>query len=612
MRRFLHKAVMLCCGAVLVHSNAAGQDNFPFAPGTLDAQGDLESWSWERVRNHRDATIGNLNGLTKVHQKDNAADPTLLGYASQKVEGKNFETELDLTNAKGLFQLAIHVDDKASLELVEIPAPGAPEGSNVIGEIYFVDGTALWNKQKSYKEFTDYLPTGRKYKLRLTYRNTANLTDRHPDGFIDYDGVNVFIVSNQMAVEKVQFDGGIQLTSDTGAPYNTWHYVDSEKNAQPGVEEPDGNADFDLGAAAAPDEIKIYPYAYASNTKARVKAKFWTNNLPANQEIWVQGVAINQESNFKLKPKPLINSEYTWENGDSNIVKDRAIQYLTTRNRNKFWEGEIASNPVKIKWEARLGAAGDKWFTIGTTEHTIYVTWDQPDIPNRQETVFNISCRKADGMTMNMGEEDAVFNAIWTQFKKPDLQVKRCKDGQVMKYWGVEAKNQVDAGNQQPGQVSWLLGNADGTCEAWMNFFADCLEAQKLPGVSRSTLQLEFLNFVGDPNEIDPGDRIGHTLFVEDYKIVNGKGVLVSYTPGQGNPEPEATQFDFKTGGHCVVYYNNKIWDPSYGIADKTPEEWETEAVGLLFYEEVGPGNDNIIFDPNGPAYKNQTFIYVN
>lgn len=88
--------------------------------------------------------------------------------------------------------------------------------------------------------------------------------------------------------------------------------------------------------------------------------------------------------------------------------------------------------------------------------------------------------------------------------------------------------------------------------------------------------------------------------------------MLVSYTPGQGNPEPEATSFDFKVGGHCVVYYNNKIWDPSYGIADKTPEEWETEAVGLLFYEEVGPGNNNIIFDPNSPAYKNYTFIYVN
>jgi hypothetical protein len=174
-------------------ASSATAGDFPFAKGTFDADGKLKQWKLEDVRIHCDKAIGDLAGRNSVMEKDDAADPLLIAYLSDAVEDKTFETILDLSDIQGLVHVAIQVDDHATLTVKEIPNSIQPDGHTPIDQTYELIGTALWNKGRSYKEFPTPIPAGRKYNLKLDYRNTDNLTKQY-DGLIDFDGVNVFLM----------------------------------------------------------------------------------------------------------------------------------------------------------------------------------------------------------------------------------------------------------------------------------------------------------------------------------------------------------------------------------------------------------------------------------
>lgn len=177
--------------AILASSATAG--DFPFAKGTFDTDGKLKQWKLEDVRIHCDKAIGDLAGRNSVMEKDDAADPLLIAYLSDAVEGKTFETVLDMSDIQGLVHVAIQVDDHATLTVKEIPDSIQSDGHTPIDQTYELIGTAPWNKGRSYKEFPTPIPAGRKYNIKLDYRNTDNLTKQY-DGLIDFDGVNVFLM----------------------------------------------------------------------------------------------------------------------------------------------------------------------------------------------------------------------------------------------------------------------------------------------------------------------------------------------------------------------------------------------------------------------------------
>lgn len=179
--------------ASAIFTNVASATFFPFANGTFDNSGKLAYWSIEAVRAYRDAAIGDLTGLNSNAEKDNAADPNRIAYCSGQVEELGLETELDLTSYTGLIFLAIQVDDVATLTVKEKVTGEEPEGHKPIDAKFEVKGTALWKVDRSYKEFPIPIPAGRVYEFKLDYANTANLTDKY-DGYIDYDGVNVFLM----------------------------------------------------------------------------------------------------------------------------------------------------------------------------------------------------------------------------------------------------------------------------------------------------------------------------------------------------------------------------------------------------------------------------------
>ena len=202
----LHHLRLIMAFALLI--SPAYAQKFPYADGTFE-NNVLQPWSLEKVRAFRDEVIGDLTDKDTIPKKDNAAVSDLLGHWSKQVEGKRtedqdntkgddpeaviFKTVLDLTTYDGLINFALQVDDEATLTVTEIPNGTEPTGYTPITETYEVKGTALWRVDRSYKEFSNSIPAGRKYDLRLNYLNSANLTDKY-DGLVDYDGVNVFLM----------------------------------------------------------------------------------------------------------------------------------------------------------------------------------------------------------------------------------------------------------------------------------------------------------------------------------------------------------------------------------------------------------------------------------
>lgn len=178
-------------------AGSAAAADFPFANGTFDASGKLKPWTLQEVRDYSNTAIGDLTGKKSVAEKDNAATPSFLAYKSDEVETKVFDTVLDLTQVEGTVYLAIQVDDRATLTVVEAPNQSVAPGHSGFNESYTVNGTALWKKPQSYSEFPKPIPGGKAYQVKLDYQNTANLTGKHPEGFIDFDGVNVFLMHHE-------------------------------------------------------------------------------------------------------------------------------------------------------------------------------------------------------------------------------------------------------------------------------------------------------------------------------------------------------------------------------------------------------------------------------
>ena len=137
-------------------------------------------------------------------------------HVSETKEDKTYETDLDLTAISGQVFFAIQVDDHATLTIKEKPTGKETTGHAFIEQTYQLLGTALWRVDRSYKEFPNPIPSGRTYNLKLSYRNTANLTEKY-NGTVDFDGVNIFLISGGIDLKIAKYGDEPDLAEDQNA-----------------------------------------------------------------------------------------------------------------------------------------------------------------------------------------------------------------------------------------------------------------------------------------------------------------------------------------------------------------------------------------------------------
>ncbi|HEY1932349.1 MAG TPA: hypothetical protein VGG99_10085 [Acetobacteraceae bacterium] len=209
------------------------------------------------------------------------------------------------------------------------------------------------------------------------------------------------------------------------------------------------------------------------------------------------------------------------------------------------------------------------WINAGSTQHILYVGLQAPTENRAYWTLLDASCRNAVGQTTENGFVPAAFAAL-TGTTGDGNGLRRKGDGVRTSYYlqGVNT-----SGSQvEPSVYSTrgILSRPDGTgrCGGWADLMKHML---RLHGVTGYSL---WLIRGADPNAADMTKR-----FLVKNCAFNGAGTsnAAPYThlgdqtqnecvkqaglAGQGKTNPE---FDF--GDHVVVWHNNIIYDPSYGV----------------------------------------------
>ena len=358
----------------------------------------------------------------------------------------------------------------------------------------------------------------------------------------------------------------LELTSDNGevtykAPH--WYHANNSPEITPGV----------------PLLARNRPVAYVQGSKIKLAAKFRAKGFD-----WQSGLSI------RAKINGTIDLPETWCTmaSDGYLTLPETVVDQALGDTVQFYSAQ-ESNAFNIAWEYYVDynyvTGQPNWKSAGTTKHTVYVVKAAPLTTAKtlmRETLFNIGCRKADGLT----DDTAIVNAIYGEFTdqkvarvepskgtlRKSMSIEHPEDDEEMTYWGNPTQNYFTTID--------LLKEADGKCGAWARFFMDVLRAQgitgaelyvlKAPSPNSTQLAADYLSEIGLNLSPSPPQDFTPLLLVNAWTLFepspgNGNPSKFRHTdnPGvaaQGNTLPRSYFQD-----HDVVCYGTKFYDPSYG-----------------------------------------------
>jgi hypothetical protein len=319
---------------------------------------------------------------------------------------------------------------------------------------------------------------------------------------------------------------------------------------------------------------------------------------------WAAGATIRVRAGLRVTRKSTDDETVQIEARSSidgvNMIWATTVQVRSTANVGDevgvAWVAASASLPASkvqyadafsVEWFMK-DADNATWISCGRTEHLLYVTFAAPT-QALYWTLLDISCRGANGkMTPN-----AVVDGAFDPFKAQTGDArgfKRLGDGVTLRYYGEGANTAQGAEVQSPrGILSSATGS--GRCGGWSRLMAHMLALHGID-VELYTMDCSAL--------------AANTIFHVRNFNHNGAGTCTSlpYThkgsecskpdglSGQGKTNPQ-----FLFGDHAAVYYNNLIYDPSYGVGpEANPARYERNAVAGLGWLGAA-GNDFTTFN---------------
>ena len=366
-----------------------------------------------------------------------------------------------------------------------------------------------------------------------------------------------------------------ELTKDTDTDfkYSKPHWVDSNG---------DGDTD-DPGD-------KNYPVAFTCNTKPTLQAKIDIGNAFSGQTIQIRATG----------PGAIAIPATTATVNGSTVTLPATESTGAFVDTIKFYSAQDAGNEFELTWEMQIGSS--TWFEVGKSKHTLYLTLNDPITTLRQETLFNIGCRNADGMTNG---NKTTIDSIYSEYT--DQEVSKVQPGtglletEIMTYWLNDQMSCVDTPE--------LLSRSDrnGNCQAWSGFFRDVLRVQ---GIAANRFRVWR-----DPDSdvIAAENLLGifglPRVAVKDW-VFTGSGTSgnpnypytvdvdandINGVPGQGNSNPPRW-----FNGHWITEAADTLYDPSYGTpeilnasSDAGKKNYEDGAFdGYLNYKLVQSGGN--------------------
>lgn len=389
-----------------------------------------------------------------------------------------------------------------------------PAGSSAARELYF------------------FLPSDHLFETCAAFvpeENSADCALAVPRRQSAETGFCVNVALNALAFSG---DGFLSVFKDSGAAYPAVHY------------------------AAGREERS--PAAYVSGNKVRAEATItlasegeWPFPPGKTLEIGFGDVVFGGVATTGDEPPPVaVSGPFT-----ASVTMNRVAESPLSPS------GVPAHFPnYETRWTVGAGTL--------VSENALYAVCAEPECSLRQETLFDVGCRNAHGISGTA----QIVDAIYGEFS--DRVVARKSDGKVMTYWMPDGSGVCQMGEKT---TSGILAAKDGNgnCQAWSGLFRDALLLQ---GIAAHRVSV-WSKFSADPA-----------------KTAVPAGIL----PGQGNP---TTPKEFNA--HWITKANEFYYDPSYGtqkISAQNPADYENaafagyKAPGLSSAVRANPAECDVVF----------------
>ncbi len=425
-----------------------------------------------------------------------------------------------------------------------------------------------------------------------------------------------FDYSNVYELKSVTF---WEPTSFFGQGFLDWIEIKSDTDPNISISGTDHTTAWENGS-------KKDPIAYVSGCYSRVAAEFLiTCSSGGSQDFYAR--ASNTDGYiFQAQKLFLNNGVYQYpKTGCSKKFEKEVVRY---------WED------FELQWQISDNQFGP-WIDVETSENYMYVTHKAPIIgtyapghiapTNAQHTLIHLGCKNADGLSMQHGIVDEIYNNGFKFGTGGQNKIYRVDGAGPIRYWGSSSTLCWD--------VPTMLVNLDGACQGWAAFFEDVVRLQGIATSEMSTVtyneyvlssadvakvNMDAMSFFGaqisNLNALPP-DFPGYTGYRSDFLVKNwnvstsSKFVMNEYTnnyygitpinitlangntisivvqsgaAGQGNSDPRS-EFE----NHAITKYNGKYYDPSYGSAiTSSANDWETPALAtfgsMMIYNHQG------------------------
>jgi hypothetical protein len=367
-----------------------------------------------------------------------------------------------------------------------------------------------------------------------------------------------------VVIAKVEFSGEKywELTTDKGAPaiglggmnYAAPHWQDADG---------DGKADNpDVGD-------HNYPVAFTRSSTPQIAAKLRIKGLGDLAPTISPQLKATGPGAIAIPATPLDSEPGA---ADSWLLLATAAGTLPATV--KYYGAQESGKEFKLSWSLDLKNEG-AWEPIHDTLHTVYVTFADPFVPgvtkHREETLFNLGCRNADGLANNA--DNALVNAIYAEFT--DQKVNRVipgsalREAEVLYYW-------KDYDENLP--VGDLLSSVhrNGSCGDWAYLLSRAICVQGIKGQVVTIKSKAFANSEGlmikTWHFVPPGTSGNNTYPF----TIREDAVIMNSIPAQGhdatNPGDAQT-----TNQHMITISGEYLYDPSYGTARIEPSNGQAD-----------------------------------
>jgi len=376
-------------------------------------------------------------------------------------------------------------------------------------------------------------------------------------------------LSVEVNVERVSFSGAkyIRLTSDSGTTaYDAPHYIDANHDGD-AIDVMDRNVPVAFVAGSTPRFSAVFRFgANLDGQTVKVKA------------TGSEGVVIS-ESEVSVS-------------GDTGIMAVTSSSHAFPASI-RYYDHLQTGREFALTWHMQIGKG--RWSRVGTTRHSVFITLGTPSTRARQQSLFAIGCRNADGQT----DPSTAVDAIWADFT--DRQVYRRGTNTPMWYFG--PKTIVEEGTVVPmcATYQYLLAEGDGSCGAWAQLFGEILQALGI--ASGNTAPILYGLTPQDIVEWQGWHLAGNGLLVNGWRFPSvGVAAPGPRLPAQGPNGDSPAEF----ADHSVVRIGGKIYDPAYGISTNSLVDYENAA--FAGFEYVRP-DGHFVRLRNNPVAQEVTWI---